>query len=58
MRRHFRILTVSAALTLLAFGFVAPAHAGDSGGSGKAPKIKAVLTNVPVVGHLLDGLND
>ncbi|MYT27609.1 MULTISPECIES: hypothetical protein [unclassified Streptomyces] len=56
MRRHFHILTISAALALLTFGFVAPAHAGGSGG--KSPRIKTVLNNVPVVGHLLDGLDD
>ncbi|MGD3111160.1 hypothetical protein [Streptomyces sp. YGL11-2] len=54
MRRHLRILTVSATLTLLTFGLAAPAEAGGSGS--KSPLV-TVLTSVPVVGHLLDGLN-
>ncbi|GGU87171.1 hypothetical protein GCM10010211_61730 [Streptomyces albospinus] len=53
MRRHLRILTVSAVFTLLTFGLAAPAQAGGSGG--KSP-LTSVLISVPVVGHLLDGL--
>ncbi|MEK2472224.1 MULTISPECIES: hypothetical protein [Streptomyces] len=55
MRHHFRILTVSAMLTVLTFGCAALAQAE---GSGEKPRLKSVLTNVPVVGHVVDGLDE
>ncbi|WP_157878990.1 hypothetical protein [Streptomyces sp. CT34] len=54
MRRHLRVLTVSAMLTLLTFGLAAPAQAGAAGGK---PPLKTVLTSVPGVADLL-GLDD
>ncbi|MGD3110696.1 hypothetical protein [Streptomyces sp. YGL11-2] len=54
MRRHLRIMTVSATLTLLTFGLAAPAQAAVSGGK---PPLTAVISSVPVVSDLL-GLDD